>query len=169
MIDAFLHAALMMTTPILLAAIGGLVNRIGGLVNLGLESMMLAGALVAVIVSAKTGSSALATFAALGYGRRRRPRHVPRHHASFRQRGHCRSWLHRRDGGLRALLSEEHLRGFGDLQSAGRRDASAPRHPFPRFGSGAWRDRFGSGRADLACLGCLSRPPRSFCSKPVGV
>ena len=68
MIDAFLHAALMMTTPILLAAIGGLVNRIGGLVNLGLESMMLAGALVAVIVSAKTGSAALATFAALGIG-----------------------------------------------------------------------------------------------------
>jgi len=67
-IDAFLHAALMMTTPILLAAIGGLVNRIGGLVNLGLESMMLAGALVAVIVSAKTGSSALATVAALGVG-----------------------------------------------------------------------------------------------------
>ena len=133
MIDAFLHAALMMTTPILLAAIGGLVNRIGGLVNLGLESMMLAGALVAVIVSAKTGSSALATFAALGYGRRRRPRHVARHHASFRQRGHCGPGLHRRDGGLRALLSEEHLRGFGHIQSAGRRDASAPRHPFPRL------------------------------------
>ena len=37
MIDAFLHAALMMTTSILLAAIGGLVNRIGGLVNLGLD------------------------------------------------------------------------------------------------------------------------------------
>ena len=68
MIDAFLHAALMMTTPILLAAIGGLVNRLGGLVNLGLESMMLAGALVAVIVSAKTGSSALAAIAALAAG-----------------------------------------------------------------------------------------------------
>src|SRR5208283_5660238 len=38
MIDAFLHAAMLMTTPILLAAIGGLVNRIGGLVNIGLES-----------------------------------------------------------------------------------------------------------------------------------
>ncbi len=36
MIDPFLHAAILMTTPILLAAIGGLVNRIGGLVNLGL-------------------------------------------------------------------------------------------------------------------------------------
>jgi ABC-type uncharacterized transport system permease subunit len=67
-IDAFLHAALIMTTPILLAAIGGLVNRIGGLVNLGLESMMLAGALVAVIVSTKTGSSTLAMFAALAVG-----------------------------------------------------------------------------------------------------
>jgi len=64
----FLHAAMMMTTPILLAAIGGLVNRIGGLVNLGLEAMMLAGALVAVIVSAKSGSAAIATFAALAIG-----------------------------------------------------------------------------------------------------
>jgi len=68
MIDAFLHAAMLMTTPILLAAIGGLVNRIGGLVNLGLESMMLAGALAAVIVSASTGSAVLATLAALAIG-----------------------------------------------------------------------------------------------------
>jgi simple sugar transport system permease protein len=64
MIDAFLHAAVLMTTPILLAALGGLINRIGGLVNLGLESMMLTGALVAVQVSAATGSAALATSAA---------------------------------------------------------------------------------------------------------
>jgi simple sugar transport system permease protein len=64
MIDAFLHAAVLMTTPILLAALGGLINRIGGLVNLGLESMMLTGALVAVQVSAATGSAALAVIAA---------------------------------------------------------------------------------------------------------
>jgi general nucleoside transport system permease protein len=64
MIDAFIQAALLMTTPILLAAIGGLVNRIGGLVNIGLESMMLAGALVAVEVSAATGSALLALVAA---------------------------------------------------------------------------------------------------------
>lgn len=68
MMDAFLHAAVLMTTPILLAAIGGLVNRIGGLVNIGLEAMMLAGALVAVIVSADTGSASLATLAALVTG-----------------------------------------------------------------------------------------------------
>jgi simple sugar transport system permease protein len=64
MIEAFLHAAVMMTTPILLAALGGLINRIGGLVNLGLESMMLTGALVAVQVSASTGSAALGLLAA---------------------------------------------------------------------------------------------------------
>jgi ABC-type uncharacterized transport system permease subunit len=64
MIDPFIHAALLMTTPILLAAIGGLVNRVGGLVNIGLESMMLAGALVAVEVSAATGSALVALAAA---------------------------------------------------------------------------------------------------------
>jgi general nucleoside transport system permease protein len=66
--DDFLRAALLMTTPILLAAIGGLINRIGGLVNLGLESMMLAGALVAVQVSAATGSAALAVLVAAATG-----------------------------------------------------------------------------------------------------
>jgi len=68
MIDAFLSAAMLMTTPILLAAIGGLINRIGGLVNLGLESMMLAGALTAVEVSAATGDAGLAALAAAGVG-----------------------------------------------------------------------------------------------------
>jgi simple sugar transport system permease protein len=68
MIDAFLSAAILMTTPILLAAIGGLINRIGGIVNLGLESMMLAGALTAVEVSAATGDAALAVLAAAAVG-----------------------------------------------------------------------------------------------------
>ena len=68
MINLFIHAAMLTTTPILLAAIGGFVNRMGGLVNLGLESMMLAGALVAVEVSAATGSAMLATVAAAMIG-----------------------------------------------------------------------------------------------------
>ena len=68
MINLFLHAALLTTTPILLAATGGFVNRMGGLVNLGLESMMLAGALVAVEISAATGSALLATLAASAVG-----------------------------------------------------------------------------------------------------
>jgi len=68
MINLFLHAALLTTTPILLAAIGGFINRMGGLVNLGLESMMLAGALVGVQISAATGSALLATLAAAAVG-----------------------------------------------------------------------------------------------------
>ena len=66
--NLFIHAAMLTTTPILLAAIGGFVNRMGGLVNLGLESMMLAGALVAVEVSAATGSATLAIIAAAAIG-----------------------------------------------------------------------------------------------------
>jgi general nucleoside transport system permease protein len=68
MIDPFIRAALLMTTQILFAAIGGLVNRIGGLVNIGLESMMLAGALVAVEISAATGSVMAALLAAAFVG-----------------------------------------------------------------------------------------------------
>ncbi len=56
MIDNVIHAALIMTTPVLLAAIGGLINRVGGIVNIGLDSMMLAGALVAIIVAANHGN-----------------------------------------------------------------------------------------------------------------
>ncbi|MCB1444727.1 MAG: ABC transporter permease [Rhizobiaceae bacterium] len=60
MIDNLIHAALIMTTPVLLAAIGGLINRIGGIVNIGLDSSMLVGALVAVILAAGNGSWAVA-------------------------------------------------------------------------------------------------------------
>lgn len=52
------------TTPILLAAMGGLVNRQGGIVNIGLEGKMLAGALAAVLVSASTANPWLGVLAA---------------------------------------------------------------------------------------------------------
>jgi simple sugar transport system permease protein len=68
MIENILHSAVLMTTPILLAAMGGLLNRVGGLVNIGLESMMLAGALVSLIVSANTGSWLAGCAAAAGAG-----------------------------------------------------------------------------------------------------
>jgi len=64
MIDNVIHAALVMTTPVLLAAIGGLVNRVGGLVNIGLDSMMLLGALLGLIVAAGTGSWTVALLTA---------------------------------------------------------------------------------------------------------
>lgn len=56
MIDNLIHAALLMTTPVLLAAIGGLINRTGGIVNIGLDSSMLTGALVGLILAANHGS-----------------------------------------------------------------------------------------------------------------
>lgn len=52
-----LTAAAPASTAILLAAMGGLVNRHGGVVNIGLEGKMLTGAFVAVYVSARTGSA----------------------------------------------------------------------------------------------------------------
>jgi simple sugar transport system permease protein len=64
MIDNIIFAAIAMTTPVLLAALGGLVNRVGGIVNIGLDSMMLAGALAGLIVASMTGSSVLAVLAA---------------------------------------------------------------------------------------------------------
>jgi simple sugar transport system permease protein len=63
-IDNIIHAALIMTTPVLLAALGGLINRIGGLVNIGLDSMMLAGALVGILIAADHGSWVVALVAA---------------------------------------------------------------------------------------------------------
>lgn len=64
MIDNIIHAALIMTTPVLLAALGGLINRTGGLVNIGLDSMMLVGALVGVILAAHNGSWVVALLGA---------------------------------------------------------------------------------------------------------
>lgn len=55
-VEQILVSTLILTTPILLAAIGGLVNRQAGIVNIGLEAKMLSGAFVAVIVSSATQS-----------------------------------------------------------------------------------------------------------------
>ncbi len=64
MIEQILAAAILLTTPILLAAMGGLVNRQGGIVNIALEAKMLIGAYVAVVVSSASGSWMLAVLAA---------------------------------------------------------------------------------------------------------
>ncbi|MGH2618168.1 MAG: ABC transporter permease subunit, partial [Thermomicrobiales bacterium] len=55
-VTAVLIAAAPATTAILLAAMGGLVNRQGGIVNIGLEGMMLGGAFAAVVASAAFAS-----------------------------------------------------------------------------------------------------------------
>ena len=64
MIDNLIHAAILMTTPVLLAALGGLINRTGGIVNIGLDSSMLVGALVGLILAANQGSWAVALLGA---------------------------------------------------------------------------------------------------------
>lgn len=56
MIGQILAAGTLAATPLLLAALGGLLNRRGGIVNIALEGKMLLGAIIAVLVSAKTGS-----------------------------------------------------------------------------------------------------------------
>src|SRR2546427_4500918 len=63
-----LAAAAPSTTSILLASMGGLINRQGGIVNIGLEPMMLVGAFAAVIVSAQTGKPFLGLLAATASG-----------------------------------------------------------------------------------------------------
>ncbi len=64
MIEQIAAAAILLTTPILMAAMGGLVNRQGGIVNIALEAKMLIGAYVAVVVSSASGSWMLAVLAA---------------------------------------------------------------------------------------------------------
>jgi simple sugar transport system permease protein len=59
-----LSSAVELSTPLVLAAMGGLVNFRGGIVNIGLEGKMLTGAFVAVLVSWKTGNPWLAMFVA---------------------------------------------------------------------------------------------------------
>lgn len=63
-----LAAAAPATTAILLAAMGGLINRQGGIVNIGLEPLMLVGAFTAVVMSAQTGDPFLGVLAAIATG-----------------------------------------------------------------------------------------------------
>ena len=63
-VEQIVAASIVLTTPILLAAMGGLVNREAGIVNIALDAKMLAGAFVAVVVSSATGSWLIAVLAA---------------------------------------------------------------------------------------------------------
>jgi ABC-type uncharacterized transport system permease subunit len=66
--DAFIglaHATIRLTTPLLLAAIGGLLNERAGVINITLEGKMLLGALVGFIISFYTGSPWLGLIGAM--------------------------------------------------------------------------------------------------------
>ena len=66
--EQIIAAGMILTTPILLAAMGGLVNKQAGIVNIGLEGKMLSGAFAAVIISSFTGSWLLAVLGAAFIG-----------------------------------------------------------------------------------------------------
>lgn len=65
---AWLAAALVLTTPILLAAVGELISERAGVLNVGLEGFMLAGAFFSYLVTWKASSLAAGVAAGVGAG-----------------------------------------------------------------------------------------------------
>ena len=61
----FIAALLRVSTPILLAALGALISDRAGVINIGIEGIMLAGAFAGVVGSAFTGSAWLGLLAAI--------------------------------------------------------------------------------------------------------
>ncbi|MDF1540425.1 MAG: ABC transporter permease [Candidatus Thorarchaeota archaeon] len=68
MIGYLLKTTLQMGTPIILAALGGMFSEKAGIVNIGLEGMMLTGAFTAVVVTAFTGNPWLGLLIGAGAG-----------------------------------------------------------------------------------------------------
>ncbi len=68
MLEAFLTSAITMATPILLAALGELLVEESGVINIGIEGAMLAGAFVALAIAYFSGSTALGLTGAIAAG-----------------------------------------------------------------------------------------------------
>jgi len=66
--EVILATGLLLTTPILLAALGGAIDMQSGIVTLGLDGMMLTGGFMAVFVDWKSGSILLACISAAAAG-----------------------------------------------------------------------------------------------------
>lgn len=65
---AFLAAVLRVSTPIILAALGGLISELGGVINIALEGSMLVAACAGVLVSVWTQSALLGLLAGVCFG-----------------------------------------------------------------------------------------------------
>lgn len=66
--EGLLEAAIRLTVPLLLVALGELVSQRSGVINIGLEGMMSAGAYVGYVVMVKTGDPVTAAVAATAAG-----------------------------------------------------------------------------------------------------
>jgi ABC-type uncharacterized transport system permease subunit len=67
-LEGFLSASMRLAAPIMLAALGGIYNERAGVLNIGMEGMMLGGALTGFIITYYTGSVVLGVLAALIVG-----------------------------------------------------------------------------------------------------
>ncbi len=67
-IVAIVVLTLIKSTPLIYAALGGVISERSGVVNIGLEGMMIAGAFTSVAVSGATGSPILGTLAGIVAG-----------------------------------------------------------------------------------------------------
>ncbi len=67
-IVAIVVLTLIKSTPLIYAALGGVISERSGVVNIGLEGMMIAGAFTSVAVSGATGSPILGTMAGIVAG-----------------------------------------------------------------------------------------------------
>ncbi len=68
LLRSLLSGAVLSGTPLLYATLAELVSERAGIVNLGLEGVMLMGAVTGFVATARTGSAALGTAAAAGAG-----------------------------------------------------------------------------------------------------
>lgn len=67
-LEGFLSASMRLAIPIMLAALGGIYNERAGVLNIGMEGMMIGGALAGFMVTYYTGSVILGILAALVVG-----------------------------------------------------------------------------------------------------
>lgn len=67
-LTSLIHSAVLYSTPLILAAIGGLYSERSGVVNIGLEGLMITGAFTAAVTTIVTGNPWIGLAAAVVAG-----------------------------------------------------------------------------------------------------